>query len=385
MIDPTVTSQKLRAAGMVLAVFLSWATSPGCADGGQAAQDPLADKGQSAAQTKPTDWKSTLVGIVSKVTLATEHGTLLYAFDSLAYPGKSVDLIARVLAVRKMDHPKDVTIEFLHAGRSLGKVKTDEEGYAKLVWTPPKAGDYQMTARITAVPDSDYNDMLKVTPTPLLVAARARKSRMIVIDLDHTVVASSFFRVIVGGAKPMPKAAEVIGQLSKKYGIVYLTHRPDLLTVKSKTWLSKNGFPRAPLLVSKLSQAIGDSGKFKTGRLRELRKQYPNVAIGIGDRVTDVKAYVDNGLKAYLIPHYDRNDDDDVDDMAEDIGKIRTDIQVVDGWEQIGASILRGQKFPAAPFARKLRARAEWLRKEKQRKKREKQRREREEEEEDDD
>ncbi len=165
----------------------------------------------------------------AKVTLAAEHGTLFYAFDTLAHPEKSTELLAQVIYVKKFKEAEKATVEFSLGKESLGEVLTDKDGYARLKWAPPKAGDYEIKVKIKAVPDDDYKEMLKVTPASLLVSACPKETRFIVIDLDHTVVASSFFKVLTSGAKPMSKADRVVGELAKKYGIIYLTHRPDLL------------------------------------------------------------------------------------------------------------------------------------------------------------
>lgn len=361
------------AAGLA-AVVLASLCSRGCGDDVQEAPK---------AEAKSGGWREKVIDMVGGITLAAEHGALFYAYDSLAYPGEPVDLMARVISIKEMEEVEGATVEFLLDQTSVGKVKTDKDGYAKLSWTPPKAGDYRLTAKIVAVGDDDLKPILNCTPAPLLVSARAKDTKFVVVDLDHTVVGSSFFRVLFGGAKPMPKAAEVVKELRKNYSLVYLTHRPGQLTVKSKSWLTENGFPPAPLLVSKLKEAMGDSGKFKTGRLKALRKQFPNVAIGIGDKLSDAEAYVANGLKAYLIPHYDKDDDDDVRKMAEKIRKINRNIQVVDDWEQVRAGILKARRYSPSAYASRLETRARTLAAEKRRREQEKRRREREEEDDD--
>jgi len=324
------------------------------------------DEEPTPAQASGKDWKEALAELAGSLTLSAEGGVLFHAFDTLAYPGESVDLTARLLLVKKLDEAAGATLEFSLGGRKLGTATTGEEGYGRLAWKVPKAGDHEVTVKVVAARDEE---LLKASPASLLVSARPKETRFAVIDLDHTVVASSFFRVLVGGAKPMPGAAEVVAELRKTYSLVYLTHRPDLMTVKSKGWLTEHGFPRAPLLVSRLSQALGSSGKFKTGRLKALREQFPRVAVGIGDKISDVEAYAANGLKAYLIPHYDRNDDDDVRDMAKKIGKMHKDIQVVDGWDEVRDGLLKGKNFPARSYAKRLTARAKQLEEQRRRKK----------------
>ena len=301
------------------------------------------------------DWKDVLAGTAGQIFLATEHGVLFYAFDTLAYPAAPVDLAVRVQSGRNLKGMENLEIAFYHGKRLLGLAMTDQNGLAVAEWTPPAAGNYELTAKIVAVPDEVDDAILKVTPAPLLVAARDKNTSFAIIDLDHTVVESSFFRVLVGGAKPMADSARVAKLIAKRYGLIYLTHRPDLLTRKSKLWLQDNGYPRGPLLVSELKQAFGDSGKFKTAKLKDIRKAFANVRIGIGDKLSDAQAYVDNGMKAYLIPHY-KQKPKDMRKMAREIRRLRGHgrLQVVDNWQQIEAGILRGKKFPPAAFARKL-------------------------------
>jgi len=317
-------------------------------------------------------WKDSAAEIAAGITLGAEHGCVFYAFDAMAYPDAEAELTVRILHVRKLQHVEGVTVEYFLGKQSLGRATTDKDGYAKLKWKPPQAKapqDHEITAKIVAVPDDDLEEMLKATPASLLVAVRPKDASFAVIDLDHTVVDSGFARVLIGGAKPMPQAAKTVKELAGKYDLIYLTHRPDLLTVTSKRWLTDNGFPRAPLLVSTFKQAIGDSGEYKSARLKQLREQYPRLEIGIGDKLSDAKAYADNGMKPYLIPHYDKDDDDDVRDMAEEVRKLKADVQVVEGWDDIRDGVFKKKSFPPAVYAKRLDDRSRALQMEKQRKK----------------
>ena len=300
------------------------------------------------------------------IFLAAEKGVLFYAFDTLAYPKERVDLVVQLQSTRDMKGIVGVTVDFRLGKKLLGSAKTDKDGRATLSWTPPAEGNYKLTAKPSAVPDDAANAILDVTPAPLLVAARPKKTKFVVIDLDHTVVASSFFRVLIGGAKPMADSVDVTKKIAKKYGIIYLTHRPDLLTSKSKSWLSEKGYPPGPLLVSKLKEAFGDSGKFKTARLKAVRKSFPNVGIGIGDKLSDAQSYVDNGMTTYLIPHY-KQKPKDMRKMADKVAKLRGRglLNVVDGWREIEAGFFRDKKFSPDEYVRRLRARADQLEAEK--------------------
>jgi len=323
--------------------------------------------GRQAASGGGNSWREIATDVAGRVFLDGEQGVLFYAFDTLAYPGKPVDLVANVESV-EMKSLAGVTVEFRRGEDVIGSAVTDSGGLAKLQWTPPKARVYELTAQIADVPAGVERAVMHVAPAPLIVAAHKRDAKLVVIDLDHTVVDSSFFRVLVGGARPMAGSAEVTRRIAKKYGIVYLTHRPNLLTRKSKTWLSSHGYPPAPLMVSELEQAFGDSGQFKTARLKELREAFPKAAIGIGDKLSDAQAYASNGLTAYLIPHYDRDDPKEMLEMARAIRRLddRGRLHVVDGWAEIEAGIFEGRKYPPDEYADRLERDADRLRRERE-------------------
>jgi len=322
----------------------------GGADTGRPGQLPASGGGS---------WRDIATGAAGSIFLSAEKGVVFYAFDTLAYPGQPVDLVVSLQGTRDMKGLPGVTVGFFHGDDLLGAAETNEKGLAGIPWTPPKAGNYAFVARIVDVPEGVDAAIKEVSPAPLLVAAHDPKARLVILDLDHTVVDSSFFRVLLGGAKPMADSVKVTQRLANRYGIVYLTHRPDLLTRKSKGWLSENGYPAGPLLVSELKEAFGDSGKFKTAKLRDLRKAYPNVQIGIGDKLSDAQAYADNGLTAYLIPNC-KDKPKDLRKTAQQLRGLKGNgrLNVVDGWQGIEAGIFNGRKYPPETFARELDARA---------------------------
>ena len=314
------------------------------------------------------DWKDTAAQVAGQVFLAAEGGVLVYSFDTLAYPGEPVDLAARAQILKRMEGIEGLTVSFLDGEKVLGSATTDKDGLARFSWTPPKAGDYKLTAAIASLPEDVDEGILKLSPAPLLVAARAKDTEFVVIDLDHTVVDSSFFHVLLGNPTPMASSVDVTKRIAKSYSIIYLTHRPDLLTRKSKAWLDRQGYPAGPLLVSELKDAFGDSGKFKTAKLKAVKKSYGNVKIGIGDKLSDAQAYVDNGLTAYLIPHY-KEKPKDMKKMSGNIRKLKGDgrLNVVDGWREIEMGIFKGRKYKPSTYAGRLERRAKQLAREERR------------------
>ena len=333
---------------------------PGGAHGDSAARPgaaPVAGPAVSPAQAAKDPgggWADAVRRGAGEVCLDAENGAVFHALDTLAYPRQPVDLVAQLRSAAGLTPIAGATVAFTRGDWVAGRITTDANGVAAMRWTPPEAGNYSFEASIVAVPNENFRDMLGVKAS-LLVAARD-KALQVVVDLDHTVVDSSFFDVMVGGGKCMADSVEVLGRVSKRYGIIYLTHRPDLLTHKSKSWLADNGYPSGPLFLSEMKD-LPDSGKFKSARLAVLRRDSPGVAIGIGDKLSDAQGYLDNGMSAYLIPDYKQNPKD-MRALAAEIRALRGQgrLQVVDNWRQIEQGIFSGKQFPPEDFARELEA-----------------------------
>jgi hypothetical protein len=293
-----------------------------------------------------------------------EGDCLFYGFDTLAYPDSEIELAAGVRDVQsQLDGASGVTVGFYRGETLIGRSVTDRNGIATVRWTPPRVGDYTFQARILRAPERLGEDFRRASPAPLIVSARRKSEKFAVIDLDHTVVASSFWRVLLGGAKPMAESVRVTRRIARRHSLIYLTHRPDLLTRKSRRWLNEQGFPTGVLMVSSLSQAIGDSGVYKTARLSKVRKRFPNVEIGIGDKYSDAQAYVDNGMTAFLIPNYDRGDVEELRAAARSIRRLegKGRLHVVQGWEEIEDVIFGNKRFPPGRMVSYLEGRASRL------------------------
>ena len=235
--------------------------------------------------------------VAGEVFLDAKTGAVFHALDTLAYPRQPVDLVAQLRSATGLTPIAGATVAFTRGDWVAGRITTDANGVATMRWTPPEAGNYSFEAGIVAVPNENFRDMLGVKAS-LLVAARD-KALQVVVDLDHTVVDSSFFDVMVSGGKCMADSVEVLGRVSKRYGIIYLTHRPDLLTHKSKNWLADNGYPSGPLFVSEMKD-LPDSGKFKSAKLAVLRRDSPGVAIGIGEADFWSKGYGTDAMGVML-------------------------------------------------------------------------------------
>jgi hypothetical protein len=288
-------------------------------------------------------------------------GPVLLANDLLVTADQEVTLAASLRKDLRLDGVEGKRLQFLVGDTVLGEVRTNKNGDAIVKWkTPEKPGDYTVRIRVNAE-DQPSRPIEDVT---LLVAARTQDTSIIVVDLDKTVVASGFVRVLLGDAKPMDGASLVLQRLAKTSTIVYLTQRPDFLGALSKRWLTQNAFPPGPVLTTSTGTLLVGSGPYKNTRLAEIKKTFANVAAGIGDKFSDAKAYADNGLHSILILQVDWTETDPkvYEKLAADLAALPDAVQVVTNWSQISAALLDKATFSKAAVEQRLRDVAKDLR-----------------------
>jgi len=157
----------------------------------------------------------------------------------------------------------------------------------------------------------------------------------------------------------MPRSPEVMRRLAERYAPVYLTHRPDYFGPKSKAWLRKHDYPQGPLLLSDLGGFVRGSGAFKSEMLADLRKRFPKIQVGIGDKISDAVSYHENGIKAYLIlPIPERASAEAYAELAEEVKNLPREIEVVTHWTQIEKSVFEGVQPPREDVLEKIEAEA---------------------------
>jgi len=285
----------------------------------------------------------------------------LRASDLLVEAGQEAALEASLGTGLRKEGLEGKRIQFFLGEQAIGEARTDGAGTASLKWkVPAKPADYRLRARLH--PDDQPKEA--VADADLFVAARDKSATLVVVDLDRTVVQSGFFSVLVGAAKPMPGAAVVLGRLAKDNTIVYLTHRPDFLAPTSKHWLAENGFPPGPLLTSTMSTLLGGSGAYKAARLAAIKKTFPNVVIGIGDKTSDAKVYADCGARPILLcqPDWAEHDPEKFEKLADEIAALPDSVQVVTNWQEVAAACFEKAAFPRQSMEKRLRDAAKDLR-----------------------
>jgi len=281
--------------------------------------------------------------------------------DLIATPGQEVNLEAALRSSLWIPGIEGKRIQFHLGDRFLGELSTNRNGDAVLQWkAPAEPGDY--VVHLFIHPDDQPPE--PIDPADLLITVRPADSPIAIIDLDKTLVASGFVRVLLGVADPMPGARLVTSRLAETHTIVYLTQRPDPLARLSKRWLAEHSFPPGPVLTSPVGRLLSGSGTYKAARLETLKQHFTNLDLGIGDKPSDARAYAENGLRAILILHVNWAEDkpEDYEKLADDLAALPDAVQVVTNWAQIADVLFDQASFPREDMVNRLRAIARDLR-----------------------
>lgn len=286
--------------------------------------------------------------------LGTKSDYLFTVMDSVAAPGVQTQLHVQIRGGDFLRGQPGLAVRYYRDGKLFKVTETGDDGIASVSFTPDSPGDYEFVVQIAAA------GLREMPPAPetLLVACRATEAPMVVVDLDKTVVASGFEAVLLGKAKPMAQSQRVLARLASERSIIYLTHRPDYFGPKSRRWLAENGYPRGPLLMSTMGGFLKGSESFKAGRIAELKKTFSKIEIGIGDKISDGQAYLDNGMRAIVIldmpPEDDLDRREDLRELAKKLGTLGDKAQVVTGWDQVEKALFDGASYPPAAARKHL-------------------------------
>jgi len=271
----------------------------------------------------------------------------------LALPGEEVTLRARLQSGDLLAGQSGFVVRFYRDGDLYKAAETGADGAAVVAHTPARPGDEPFTAALSP------NGFSGEPPEPvrLLVACRRPDAPLLVVDLDKTLVASGFEQVLIGDPDPMPHSRDVMKRIAARYTVVYLTHRPDYFGPKSKAWLRKQGYPNGPLLLSDIGGFLKGSEAFKSGRLKDLRERFKRLEVGIGDKISDARAYHDNGMTSFAIVRPgDETTAADLRSLIEALEALPKDVHVVEGWKQIESAIFGDARFPPSKMLGRVRA-----------------------------
>ena len=291
--------------------------------------------------------------------LGADGDYLLKAYDELALPGEKVQLHARLESGTIQRDLPNRRIHFRGPGWFLRTTTTDDEGYAVTDFTPRRPGDYIFTIEV----ETTGLESRPPEPVQLLLTCRAASEQMIIVDVDKTLARTKSWRFFSKNPEPMPDSVAVMTRLAKDYTVVYVTHRPQQYAHHTKAWLQMHGYPQGPILMPEVIDFVRGSRRYKTKELSELKNKFPNIRIGIGDKISDALAYHVNGLTSFLILDIaDCDDPGDYLELAQKLDRLPADVQVIYNWPQIASAIYEDQSFPRPAAQEELRKKSELLR-----------------------
>lgn len=202
-------------------------------------------------------------------------------------------------AIDKEAEDEDVEVYACAHGswRRLGATRSDGDGRFALALTGATRLPAGLHELVLSVPGDRTTAGLTAYVVP-------RGAPVAVIDVDGTLTSSE--NAIVGEVlwharvRARPGAARVLDELAARgEQPIYLTARPRAYTELTRQWLAAHGFPRGPVILQPGLALPGSAAlAAKTRALARLRAAGPRIAVGIGNRASDVSAYATAGLAA---------------------------------------------------------------------------------------
>jgi hypothetical protein len=226
----------------------------------------------------------------------------LTAFDGLAEQGGTASLEAKLEQPGLWAlhfHMRGYPLRFTCPGMLDHEATTTEDGIATIRLRLPSscAGVYPLTVSFAG---SGHHQQARATARLFVWPAN---SRILITDIDHTISDLSQLKVPFTPNEqtpPLTGAVENLRAISANYRIIYLSARDDVLYQRTQLWLAEKGFPAGPLFCRDFHLGGTQEG-FKRHVIAELKKRFPRIEVGVGDKASDARAYLGNGLKTFLI------------------------------------------------------------------------------------
>lgn len=236
---------------------------------------------------------------------------MLTANDVVVRPDGTVKLVAflenaTLPAVR--NSIRNQRIAFSTGRTPLGEARSGEEGRALLdCRLPADASSYIASARFLFWQMQSTGRVFRWTTDRTIL----------ILDIDDTICDTDTEEVIFQKrdleSSPIRHAQPTLARLAESFQIAYLTARPEALFTKTVHWLNDHRFPPGPVFVAPDLRRMIRQRKYKTAVLKQLRADWPNIRIGIGDSSVDARAYSDNGMLTLIVAEVH---DDELDRQA---------------------------------------------------------------------
>jgi hypothetical protein len=226
----------------------------------------------------------------------------LTAYDALSQPGAIVPMRAKLEHAGPWGshfHMRGYPLRFTSPGLLDEESKTAEESTATVQLRVPSTGPTVCSVAVSFA-GSARHDAARANSR---VFVWPKNSAILITDVDHTISDLSELKIPFTATEripALPGAVAALTELAARYRIVYLTARDEIFYEKTRAWLREKGFPEGPVF-SRDFHVGAKQETFKQHFIAELKKRYPNVSVGVGDQPSDAHAYLNNGLKAFLI------------------------------------------------------------------------------------
>lgn len=262
----------------------------------------------------PQAFIASLVFYIAALTLFSgcqwQKETLLYVRDAVCRPGQTVKLVAKLEENDwHWDDVKGKPVSFWRVDAEgkyefIGGDVTDGQAVGYVSFTPPGPGVYTI--------EGQFAGASRHRPASYRACVLCAEPRRygIILDIDKTLAATTIKDVFQGRfrlALPLDRdTVSVVNELAKEYELFIVTSRPRTQAPAILAWLEGNGFPRVPtFFYDPRAEAIRPAAA-KRKIFHELKRIYPLIAIGIGDREGDIEGYMSEGILAIGIGRDDK-------------------------------------------------------------------------------
>ncbi|GMU21526.1 MAG: hypothetical protein AMXMBFR13_16190 [Phycisphaerae bacterium] len=241
-------------------------------------------------------------GLIGLAVVCTGCGrAVLTVDDAVSFTPGNVPLTAFLQKQKGLGYRSGIDrtpIEFSVNGGKVGGSSTQRKGRAEADCTLPggACSTFEAKTRVGGKTLRAQGTVFTWDPTRTVIA----------VDIDDTLSHTDYGDLLLtggrdSGSRPIAGSRETLQELAKHYHIAYVTSRPRFLMERSREWLNRHGYPPGPVVTSPSWEEWSDQTEFKTGELARLRKQWPNLLIGIGDKQVDVDAYSANRMLTLIV------------------------------------------------------------------------------------